>query len=456
MIAAERDRDQALDQARLASMALAMGRNDLAERALRGAVGTMTNFRADGEFAATIGAESSKEWKGEPYEKMAAYLTLGVLLHGEGDRGNALAMYKSSVLADTGTAEQRYRSDFVPGWVMQALAYQAEGEIENATQFMNRGIDARWSRAVIEALSATLIDVRSRQHDPDQVNDAKAVLLAALSAGATAAPRDPTAAARATVSYASDLLLAQQQLPGKKRLPTLQGFSKGDFEDAGEALPAIAERWQERVAELPDRLWDDQRRFAAQMNDLLSTQPNVVLLIERGRGPRKAQAGRYGQILQIVPGREPEAPGVYINERRQPTLWLDSLSYQATTRGGRRVDGFLQGKAVFKDASLITGAILLEVAEAAARSSEEEVAGALLVAGAALYVSGLFTNPAADIRQWELLPESWYLVTTRLEPGEHPLQIERREYTLSVPARGQLVALVPQLAPGGAPIIGTE
>ncbi|MEC8423559.1 MAG: hypothetical protein VX000_07265, partial [Myxococcota bacterium] len=101
--AAEVDRDQALDQLRLASMSLAMGDRDEAEAALRRAVAQMTTFQADGEFAARIASEDKKEWKGEPYEKMAAFTTLGMLLWSEGDPGNALAMFKSAVLADTGS-----------------------------------------------------------------------------------------------------------------------------------------------------------------------------------------------------------------------------------------------------------------------------------------------------------------------------------------------------------------
>ena len=59
------DSDQALDQLRLASMAYALGDATESETALRRAVGPMTTFRAEGEFAAMLGAESRKDWKGE-------------------------------------------------------------------------------------------------------------------------------------------------------------------------------------------------------------------------------------------------------------------------------------------------------------------------------------------------------------------------------------------------------
>jgi len=150
----------------------------VAEQALRGAVVHMTTFQADGEWAAVLGAESAKEWKGEPYEKLAAFLTLGTLLYAKGDHGNALAMYKSAVLADTGTAEERYRSDFVPAWLMQALVYQAEREHGNAEQSMGRAIDSLWSRYTIGLLTESLMNVQVAA-DPNSLNAARALLFSA-------------------------------------------------------------------------------------------------------------------------------------------------------------------------------------------------------------------------------------------------------------------------------------
>lgn len=463
--AAEPGADQALDQVRLASMAYALGDVGTAEQALRGAVSHMTTFQSDGEFRAALGAESSKDWKGEPYEKMAAFLMLGVLRHAQGDRGNALAMYKSAVLADTGTAVERYRSDFVPGWVMQALAYQAEGEDENARQFMSRGVDARWSRRTLDLIWDALVDVHAASLTEEQHVLAKAALAAGLSAGVTAAPRDPAEAARATQSAASDLLLSQQKLPGKERVPALQSFSKGDFKAAADALPAVVEPWRAACAALDSGLWADEQRFADTMDGLLAEQPNTILLIERGHAPHKLRIGQYGQLLQIEPDRRAAtSPVVLIDGQRQGPLWLDSASYQATTRGGRKVDSFLQGKAVFKDVGLIGGQVLLEVADAVAFHERydgdgqygSEVATALYVIGGAMFVAGAITNPSADVRAWELMPEAWYLVAGRLEPGQHALEVEGRRYALSVPSRGQAVALVPRLEPGGPERLGSE
>jgi len=453
-LAAQPSVDQTLEQVRLGSMAMAMGEDDLAEQAFRGAVGSMTTFQADGEFAAVLVSESSKEWKGEPYEKMAAFLTLGTLLYASGDHGNALAMFKSSVLADTGTAEERYRSDFVPGWIMQALAYQAEGEDENARQFLSRGIDAYTSRAVLQLLSDALQRVTVEGADVDDVKRAKLVLFSALSAGVTAAPRDPQAAAAATRSVATDLLLQQQDRARNDRLAGLQSFSSRDFDAAGQALPAVTAAWMENVAALPEAATTEGEAFADQMMALLADPPSTILLIERGFGPRKVQSGTYGEVMRIVPSSHPgTTPVVQLGGAPVTPLLLDNMLFQASTRGGRGVDGFLKGKAVFKDTSLVTGHVLSLMSDVASFNDNDELAAVLGVASCLFFAAGVVTNPAADIRQWGLLPDAWYLVAADLPPGEHSLTIDAHDYTLQVPARGQLVGLIPHLAPRGSTTI---
>lgn len=449
-LAEAHERDRALEALRLASMAYAQGDPALSEQALRKAVAVMTDFQAQGEFAAVIAAESRKEWKGEPYEKMAAYLMLGAMLHAEGDRGNALAMYKSSVLADTGTAEERFRSDFAPGWVLQALAYQAEGEDENARQFMARGIDSVVSRHTLQVLTQAMDDVSTEGLETETADLARAVLLTSMSAGVTAKPRDAQEAVRATLGHASTLILDQKDRPKKERMPAFGGFSPRDFKQAAEALPAMSERWSAGVAATGIVLPERSRIFVEKMEGLLDSQPNVLLLVERGRGPRKMREGEHGQILKIIPNQRPEfPPEIYAGEQVLGAVWLDSLSYQATTRGGRKVDGFLQGKAIYKDTSFVTGYLLLEVASALADADQGGAAAAAAVIGLVAMISSAAANPEADIRQWEFVPEGYYLVAETLPPGEHALSIDNRAYSLKVPATGQVMGLLSAVAPGG-------
>ena len=449
-------RDQPLEQLRLGSMALAMGRPDAAEAAWRAAVGRMTDFRADGEFRALVGAEDNKEWKGEPYEKMAAFVSLGALLHSKGDLDNALAMYKSAVLADTGSKEERYRSDFVVAFALQAIAYAAEREPGNATQAMERAIDARVSRFTVDTLTDALRQLKAKDLTAEDLDLARALLLAAMPGGVSASPRDPVEATRATVSWATDLLKQQQTLPKKERLPELAPFKDKHFGQAARALPLVAKRWTLAVAARPDASGEQGRALAAQLRRLLTNPPPVILVVEAGRGPAKIRTGDYGEVLTIVPSRSGGAPPAVTLDGGPPltSVALDDLSYQATTRGGRAVDGFLKGKAVYKDASMIS-AFAFDVLSDIAYASGNDTLGVIgdVVSIVAL-VSSVATNPAADIRQWELAPNTWHIVGIDAPPGDHVVTIGSRRATLRVPARGQDLHLIPALPPGGPTTLG--
>lgn len=449
--AAEVDRDQALDQLRLASMALAMGDRDEGEAALRRAVVKMTTFQADGEFAARIASEDKKEWKGEPYEKMAAFTTLGMLLWSEGDAGNALAMFKSAVLADTGSKQEAFRSDFVPGWVLQALVYAQEGERDNAESMLQRGIDAWYSRRTVELLTSNLRSTRTRSLTTEQTDAARAAVLAGLSAGVSRAPRDPAEAARATLALLPDLLRIQEETPRKERLPSLQRFTRVDFATAALALDTFGEQWARNARGGGERLAAEGEAWTRQVESLLEAPPGIVLLVERGSAPRKLQTGDYGELLTIRPGVRPVTePVVSIDGQLAAPLFLDETFFQASTRGGRRVDAYLKGKAVYKDASLIGGYVALRIAELAYITDNDQIAVAAAIIGGVLAVSSMVTNPAADVRQWEHAPGGWYLVAVPAEPGPHSVNIGQRSYTVTVPARGPAVHLIPRLRPGGA------
>ncbi len=69
------------------------------------------------------GAESSKVYKGDPYERSCLYLFLGLLLLDSGDVDNALACFKSAQLADSDVVNQLYRSDFGLLQLLEAYCY---------------------------------------------------------------------------------------------------------------------------------------------------------------------------------------------------------------------------------------------------------------------------------------------------------------------------------------------
>ncbi len=98
----------------LAQIELLMGDTDDAWRHFRTAGRVMGNWQTSGSetFNAIVGSESSKTWKGDPYEKaMNAYYT-GLLYLMRGESDNARAAFKKGILADGETSAEQYRADF--------------------------------------------------------------------------------------------------------------------------------------------------------------------------------------------------------------------------------------------------------------------------------------------------------------------------------------------------------
>ncbi len=457
-LADEPGKDQTLEVVRLASLALAEGDLATAEAALRRAVPPMQDFRADGELKALLGAERSKEWKGDPYEKMMAFLYLAVLLLEEGDEGNALAMTKSAILADTGTSRFPYRADFVTAFVVQSLVYERMGEPHNARRSAMQAADVVAARRWTEELVRLLDTVEPVVDDERADAAARALLLSALPNVLMATPRDPERAIDLALSQATDLRMAV--MDGKKddRPDDLVLLRRRDAKRSLEALEPLARAWREALRGSGTDLADAVEAETQRLTALAEDPPSLVLLVEAGEGPMKVGDGEYGHILRFVSRSDGEPAPIRVDGRPLSPAFLDSLTFQASTRGSRWVDGFLKGKAVFKDASPALGWALLVSGDVARALQDSEDSGAvgtvLYLAGVTTWVAGALANPRADTRAWLELPEGLWLVAEDLPPGEHEVRVGPRAYTVNIPADGTVVHLIPALPPGGAKAFG--
>jgi hypothetical protein len=291
------------------------------------------------------------------------------------------------------------------------------------------------------------------------VNAARVLLLSGLPAGLSAHPRDVQLAIDGALSRATDLRQLAVEGGRDYRPEELDGVSKSDLRRSFEILEPMVRAWKEAAEAHPTdieaRLADD----AAGLEGLVKEDPRLVLWVESGVGPAKVADGEYGEILRFVQRSDPHAePEIRLDGRPIRPIYLDSLTYQASTRGSRWVDGFLQGKAVFKDAAPFLGWTLLaagDVANASAGQASDEVALALYLLGAVTWVAGAVTNPAADTRSWDLLPESLWIASADPGPGRHRLEVDGRTYEVDVPDEGSVVQLIPALPPGGASAFGT-
>ncbi len=169
---------------------------------------------------------------------------------------------------------------------------------------------------------------------------------------------------------------------------------------------------------------------------------NLLLVVDFGYGPRKV-AGFDGSISGFEP--EPHAEGMI----PQPQVMIDGeyvdlagmnrppvdLLAVAQDRRWQSLDTIRAVKSV-----LGTGLIYGGAYEATRRHGDAGTALALIAAGALLKATS-----QADVRQWEMLPRTVFLLPMQVEPGRHDVTVEfphapglRQTWRgLDVPAQGE-------------------
>ncbi|MBK8099907.1 MAG: hypothetical protein IPK26_22625 [Planctomycetes bacterium] len=326
----------------LAQCELMRGRTEDARKYFGEAGAIMGNWQTSGgeAFSAIVGSESSKTWKGDPYEKAmnAFYLGLTYLWRGEPD--NARAAFKKGILADAEVADEKYQAD-------------------NALLF--------WLAGRMSLLMGLRDDAADFFAEADKAN------AFALDHGAR----------------------------GDRGNPVLVGRDGG----------------------------------------------NLVVLVECGMGPEKYAAGGQEELARFRPRWHPAARArVWLDGRAVgETSLLCDVDYQARTLGGTEMEGIRKGKAVFKTATTVAGAVLLHQA----MKDHGDSARTQAIVGGGLLLLGLLTSTEADVRHWPTLPASVQALTVDAAPGSHRLRIQFLEasgralpdldqtWSVTVPERGE-------------------
>ncbi len=347
----ERHRNRALEELRMASVAMALGDRPTALSSLSAAVSRIEEARGREDRAERplYSSSASRPFIGHPYERVMARLYLGSLRYADGDYAGALEEFRRAVEADIeGVSWER-----VPDWPILRLM---EGKC-----------------------------------------------LAHLGR------KD---AARAAFEEA-------------ERICAKRGFPKEVVDQA------------------------------------VNMRANLSVLVEMGRGPAKTRWGEYGEIVSVEPlPRNIVRCMVSIDggQWRQVPL-LEDLDYQASTHGGRRVEGVVYGRPVAADALAAAGfASLLGSAFAWRR----DPALALAISGIALLGAASAVDADSDTRTWEMLPAAIAYIGFDLAPGLHSVRLEfygpdgsrRPEYgvafdAVEAPERDETMLLVRAL-PGRA------
>jgi hypothetical protein len=200
-----------------------------------------------------------------------------------------------------------------------------------------------------------------------------------------------------------------------------------------------------------EHLVSEAREMDTRVQALPQSPANSLLLVETGPAPQKWGDGEHKQILKFKPGDGPViAPRV-----RTGTGLLDDLPvaadivYQATTRGGREVDGIMAGKATFKQNAGAVGDTAMNVGLQAAMigsmSGNRDVANAGLAGmfiGLIAKSAEAAANPAADTRSWDTLPAQVHLFTARgVAQGQPVLVVDEQARPMPLVAAHQKCSL---------------
>ncbi len=219
-------------------------------------------------------------------------------------------------------------------------------------------------------------------------------------------------------------------------------FSYNERFDADFPLLNFLEGWAARCSPAGSS-GKDSFDVAAKTSPALGAPPtenNVLILAEYGNPPMKVAKGKSSELLTFQPGPpsnitrvviESMADGAKTRTAAFAAAPASDLFRQASTRNGRPIDGILEGKAEFKDATKTAGSVAMTTGAALMTMSNNSN---LQGAGAALALVGMFASmaaeamrPEADVRAWDNIPGTIAVTTLKasdLQGGGQPLQFE--------------------------------
>lgn len=158
----------------------------------------------------------------------------------------------------------------------------------------------------------------------------------------------------------------------------------------------------------------------------LDAANNTLVFVEFGQGPVKLADGKNKELLKVVPGQCPASSVVLkIGDQTIALSAVDDVNFQATTRGGRVMDGVLGNKAVFKENTGNVGDVALDGAVKSAQyGGGNKLTAGLAIGGGLMKGASFLTKTKADTRAWDSLPAKMAVASVKLAPGDHPATVE--------------------------------
>jgi len=212
----------------------------------------------------------------------------------------------------------------------------------------------------------------------------------------------------------------------------------------------LARSWQrlgdEQKAEQNFQRVRELRGYLTAVADpALHQRSNLLLVVDFGYGPRKV-TDMDGAIVGFAPGPiEGGAippPSVYLDGRRLDITGIDAppvdLLALAADRKWQSLDTIRTIKSVLGTGLIIGGAY-----EGLRSNNRNNQAAGLAMVGAGLLLKA---TSQADVRQWEMLPRTTFVLPLQLPPGRHNVTVEfpipglsQTWQGLVVPDRGEAV-----------------
>ncbi|MCK9430309.1 MAG: tetratricopeptide repeat protein [Candidatus Omnitrophica bacterium] len=403
----KKDHDVALWSNQLGSLYLAEGKTRQAQEVFMDAYLVMNNITAfkDLELKSVglMGAEATKAYKGDPYEKVFNSFYLGMLLYSDNDFENSLAAFKNGILCDSDVVGNLYKSDVALLYLMASRLELLQNDKSMSDDYFKQGVEAFYlsypdNRLLVSQEQALLDDLAKKQKTLNEKES----------------PYKDEAVGQGSV------LQPQEKNIGVKKVKKITAQEEKNIN----ALKADISKLEADIQVLADKIQENNHRIAiTSLKDLVDLNNNTLLCIETGRAPFKYQIGNYGEkaVFTIKPSRATVfnvTVDNFFNIKTESILKNNDVYYQASTRGGRVMDSILKGKADFKKTTADVSDIFSNV------SQVYNPYGVLSLFSLAASAVSNATNPYADARHWSLLPAEIQVVPLHLNPGRHQLQIE--------------------------------
>lgn len=176
---------------------------------------------------------------------------------------------------------------------------------------------------------------------------------------------------------------------------------------------------------------DKDTTFASTFSSL-PLEENFVMVIDSGAGPYKEGSGQYKELLQIKDRNDGKDTLVKVESatgekiKLSNTLNVGDVYFQASTRGGRQIDGVLNGKAQWKDGTDTVGDFATGIGTVAMLAGVMGNDSGMANFGAFSSLFGIVAKvaaqamtPAADTRHWGSLPRNIALAAATTKDKEN-------------------------------------